>query len=46
MNVKITNQPHEEDKSSNTKYLALERFLSYIRIKLIAENKLDLALLY
>ena len=37
------NYLHEEDKSSNTKDSALARLLSYIRNKIIAENKPALA---
>ena len=37
------NYLHEVDKSSNIKNSALERFLCYIRNKIIPENKLDLA---
>ena len=37
------NYLHEKDKSSNINNSALEMLLSYIRNKIIAENKLDLA---
>ena len=37
------NYPHKKDKSSNIKDSALERLLSYVRNKIIAENKPELA---
>ena len=40
------NYLHEDDKSSNIKDSALERLLSYIRNKILAGNKLDLASFY
>ena len=36
------NYLHKKDKSSNIKYSALERLLSFVRNKIIAENKLEL----